>query len=118
MSSALGQTVITVVRAALVQDSLDNTSYRDWANATRTTYSGCMIQPFQLSSKLQIEKNLDREFSAAYFRVWMPAGADVVSTDRLETHGLSLDVYGFPGSWFDLEDVESHVAVLCYVRKG
>ena len=118
MSEAMGNNTVVVLRAPLVDDPVDNTAYRDWSNATSVTYTGCMVQPFQLSSKLQIEMNIDREFSAAYFRVWMPAGADVGPYDRLLINGVTHDVYGVPGSWYDLGGTESHVSVLTYVRRG
>jgi len=118
MTTKLGANVVTRVRAPLVDDPIDSTAYRDWDNATEVTYTGCMIQPFQLSSKLQVEYNIDREFAAAYFRVWLPPGADVISTDKLRVNGITLEVYGVPGTWFDLDGNESHVSVLCYVRTG
>lgn len=115
---ALGGNTVVRVRAPLVNDVVDNTAYRDWGNASLLTVTGCMIQPFQLSSKLQIEMNIDREFSAAFFRIWMPAGTDIKPTDRLRVAGLELDVYGVPGPWFDLNGLPSHLSVLTYVREG
>lgn len=116
--NSLGMETVTIVRAPLATNPRDNSQFRDWASATKTDIEGCQVQPFLLSNKLQIEDNLQREFGASYFRVWLPAGTIVLYTDRLVHRNRTMDVYGQPGIWFDFEGVESHITVLAYFREG
>ena len=114
---SMGNLTVVRVRAALTTES-DGSYIRDWDGATSTAINGCMIQPFQLSSRLQIEMNLDREFSSAYFRFWFPPGTDIQSTDRLVFNGNTYEVYGVPGTWFDQDGTEHHVTCLAIQRRG
>ena len=113
----LGDTTITIVRAPLVADT-DNTLYRDWANATYTDIPFCMFQPFQLSSRLQIQDNFDREYASSFFRLWFPGGTDIDAHDRIIVNGRNLDIWGIPGPWYDFAGVETHITCLCKEREG
>jgi hypothetical protein len=118
MTKRMGNNTVVIVHAALTTDPKDNTQYRDWTNATRTEVRWCMVQPFQLSSRLQKADNQAREWRAAYFRIWFPAGTVLDAADRLEFNGQTHDVYGEPGTWWDLNGVESHITCLTLVREG
>jgi hypothetical protein len=114
----LGSTAVTVITAPLVQRTRDKSYYRDWGNAVEVTYPGCMLEPFQLSSRLQIQDNQDREFASAYARLWMPPEAVMDNGQRVRVHSQEFDVHGQPILWRDLEDVASHWTVLIYRLEG
>lgn len=118
MAGSLGSTAVTVLTAPLVRRARDNSFYRDWTNASEITHTNCMLQPFQLSSRLQIQDNLDREFTSAYARLWMPPEADMRPNQRVRIHGQTFDVHGEPLLWHDLEDSASHWTVLLYRLEG
>jgi hypothetical protein len=118
MTTRLGKTSIVVVRAPLVLDTRDNSYWRDWDNAVRTTLNNCMVEPFPLAEKLNFEINKDREFSQSAIRVYTQADADVIYTDRLEYDGYSWQVLGHPGLWVDLRNNRNHKAVIAQIRQG
>lgn len=115
---ALGKSVIVIVRAPLLTDSRDNTLYRDWENATRTTVINCMVQPFPMAEKLNFEDNRDREYSRSAARFYLPPDADVIYTDRIEFDGHEWQVLGHPGTWFDFKSKRHHIAVIGQIRQG
>src|SRR5262245_33827199 len=110
----LGSTPVTVITAALVQRTRDNSFYRDWDHASEVTYPNCMLEPFQLSSRLQIQNNADRNFSSAYARLWMPPTALMEPNQRVRIHSVEFDVHGEPILWRDFDDTPSHWTVLIY----
>ena len=114
--TALGSTPVTVLTAPLVVATRDNSKFRDWDNAVSVTYQGNMLEPFQLSSRLQIQNDLDREFSSSYGRLWMVPEADMQPNQRVVIHGVTYEVNGRPIPWYDLEDVRSHWTVLLLTR--
>lgn len=116
--SYLGNTPVTVMTAPFATLARDGSLYRDWANAVSITYQGNMLEPFQLSSRLQVQKNQDREFASSYGRLWMVPEADMQPGQRVVVHGVEYDVHGSPIPWYDLEDVRSHWTVLVLVRSG
>lgn len=114
----LGSTTVTVITAPLVKRLRDNSYYRDWDNAVEVVHANCMLEPFQLSSRLQIQDNNDREFASAYVRLWMPPEAVMEPNQRVRIHGAEFDVHGQPILWRDFEDVPSHWTVLIYRLGG
>lgn len=114
--SYLGSTPVTVLTAPLVTQTRDNSLARDWSNPVSVTYQGNMLEPFQLSSRLQIQNNLDREFSSAFGRLWMVPEATMEPNQRVVIHGVTYEVQGQPILWRDLEDVASHWTVLLLLR--
>lgn len=114
----LGSETITVVRAPLVVDPRDNSKWRNWSVATRTDIPKCMVEPFPLAEKLNYEENRDREFARSALRMYLPAGTDVVSTDRLEWNGEEYQVLGHPGRWSRFNGDEHHVAIIAQIRSG
>ena len=91
-----GETV-TVVRAGLVDDGYGN-QVRDWSTATRTPYDGCAVAQ---GARDRITEDLtgDRNVIVSDLVVFMPSGADVLATDRLEVRGRDYEVVGEPFAW-------------------
>lgn len=88
-----GETV-TVVRAGLVDDGYGN-EVSDWANATSTPYEGCAVAQGTRGSEVLADRNA----VLSDLVVFMPPGADVAPTDRLEVRGREYEVVGEPFGW-------------------
>ncbi|MCG5460845.1 hypothetical protein MED01_004271 [Micromonospora sp. MED01] len=88
-----GETV-TVLRAGLVDDGYGN-QVRDWSAATSTPYAGCAVAQNGRDESL----TGDRNAIASDLIVFMPSGAGVLATDRLEIRGRSYEVVGEPFAW-------------------
>lgn len=118
MPKIIGSNTVQIKRAPLVIDPRDNSLYRDWGNATLTTVNGCMIEPFPMAEKLNIEDNRDREFSKSAVRVYCPIGTDVVYTDRILAEDHEWQVLGHPGKWYDLKGNIKYIAVIAVIKQG
>lgn len=114
----LGKETIVRVRAPLVRNSRDNSSNRDWANATRTTYTDCGVQPFLPSNRLLVEDNRGREFQQEPMRVYVPTEDDFVFTDRVEYRGKSYDLVTDPAPWTDFDGVQEFWTFVMRLRTG
>lgn len=114
----LGVQVITRLRAELVASARDNSLARDWANPSRTEIRNCNVQPFILSEKYVAEIDVEREHVRQLLRVWVPAGTDIVYTDKVEYRGVEYDVMGITGVWDDIQGFESHRNILLRERIG
>lgn len=114
----LGREVVTVVRAQLVENTRDESLYRDWANATETDYSGCSVQPFILSEKFQAEDTTDREFLRYTLRVWGPPNMDVEYTDKVVWRGKEYEVSSLDGVWSHIMGPDHHIAFTVRERIG
>lgn len=114
----LGNQTVTVLRPVITTDARDNSKYKDWVHATETAVDGCMLQPFLTASRMSAEDNVEREFSRMQRRLWMPAGTDIVYTDRISYNGETYDVWGQPNRWYDFEGNEDHVELLVVLREG
>lgn len=92
---AHGETV-TRLRAPLVTDPYsDDTTERDWDNATELDINGCGVADGGSTEPLQDARNA----ADSDFDVFMPTGTDVAATDRLRIRGLVCDVAGRPFDW-------------------
>ncbi len=118
MARALGVETITIVRASLVASSRDNSLQRDWDAATTHTLKGCNVQPFILSEKYTAEVNNEREYLTVLFKVWCPAGSDVIYTDRATWRGTEYEVLGLTGQWDHIMGPEHHKTFLLRLREG
>ncbi|MET7867981.1 hypothetical protein [Micromonospora taraxaci] len=108
-----GETV-AVLRAGLVDDGYGN-QVRDWENATPTPYAGCAVAQNGRDESL----TGDRNAVASDLVVFMPFGADVVATDRLEIRGRSHEVVGEPFAWTSpFSGTAFGVAVYCNRVEG
>ena len=114
----LGSETIVIVHAALVTNTRDNSEGRDWANATRTAYGGCMVEPFLMSNKLIKEDNQDREWTQEFLRCYLPATAVIEYTDRLEWRDRKMDAFGLPQLWCDFRGNPHHYQIIGQVRLG
>jgi hypothetical protein len=83
---------MTIVRAPLAA-GYGNARTPDWDNATRTTVRGC-VQPEGSS-----EQTGGQDRVATTHRVFLPATADVVATDRIEWGSGTYEVEGEPQRW-------------------
>lgn len=84
---------ITVLRAELVTDAYNNEVF-DWPNAARTDVSGCRVQPDRGT-----DNTLDREAITTRWRLFAPAGTDLLATDRVEHQGVVYVVEGSVEDW-------------------
>lgn len=85
----------TVKRAVLVDDGRGNQVF-DWPNATSTPYPRCAVA---LGRDVAEIFTGDRDAVPSDLVVFMPAGTDVVATDRLEVRGRTYEVDGEPFDW-------------------
>lgn len=118
MGRPLGRESVTIIRADLVPSSRDGSLFRDWANATETTYTGCNVQPFILSEKFQSEDTKDREFARWTLRVWGPAGMDVQYTDRCRWRGVTYEALGLIQIWSHIMGPDHHTSFAIRERVG
>lgn len=105
---------VTVVRAAVTVDVYGNTG-KDWAAATRETLRGRVAQ------RTREEDYEGGERVVTEWVVYLPAGADVSSRDRIEwsdgVDDLTFEVRGRPHRAFDRHR-EHHVELLCHQVEG
>jgi head-tail adaptor len=87
--SALLNTTVTRLRAPLASDAYGN-KVPDWAAADR------LDLPARVQQASQQEDTRDRDQQTAQFLVFLPAGADVTGSDRLEWAGRTLELAGPP----------------------
>lgn len=80
---------VTVVRAAETTDRYGNI-VDDWANATRTTHRGW------IELRSSAENTDDRETAVSTWLLVLPAGVDVVYTDRIEYGGFTFEIVSLP----------------------
>lgn len=91
MELLYGDSVIRI-RAELITDRYGNTTtVRDWDNAERVEIDGVSVQPGET-----VEFTGDRNTIDSLWRVITPRGrdADVERTDRMEVHGVLMEVDG------------------------
>ena len=94
----LGPHTITVVRAATTASDYGNRPVLDWSNTTDTDVPGCSVQPAPGSMT-----TVDRDSFITRMQAYVPASADLRSTDRVVFNGDTYDVDGdvlrwdFPG---------------------
>lgn len=118
MARPLGIETITILRAPLVASSRDNSQQRDWPNAVTHDLLQCNVQPFILSEKYTAEINTEREYLTVLFKVWAPAGSDVLYTDRAQWRGTEYEILGLTGNWDHIMGGEHHKSFLLRLRQG
>jgi hypothetical protein len=118
MARKLGSSTFTIVSAPLVLNPLDNTSYRDWQNATQVVVKNASVQPFRMAEKLNLEINKEREFSRTGLRFFAPPGIRVDANDRIVYDNEEYSVFGHLGIWKDRRGREHHVEFLARRREG
>jgi hypothetical protein len=108
MMPSFFRATITRVRAPLVADAYGTADKeRDWANATRTTITGCSVQPSSGS-----EYKLGREAVITTWRLYAPDGTDLLAGDRVIWDEDLYEVDGDPQRWPSATGQIDHVEVL------
>lgn len=87
-----GETV-TVRRPGSMTDSYNN-ALPDWQNTTDHDEPGCAVSPSSSS-----EENAGRAAVIVGLALHAPAGADILSTDRVVVRGDTYEVDGEVGDW-------------------
>lgn len=92
------QTVVRVRAPRIAAETGADATQRDWDNATRTTLRGLNVQPV-------VATEVADTAAISTVGTWMlssPPGAgklDLLSTDRVEYDGMTLEVDGPPKHW-------------------
>lgn len=122
MIRPLGGDTITILKPTTAVDSRDNTTYLTFSPPSASiAVSGCMVEPFLLSEKLQFEDTRERDYARTTWRVWAPATADVLSIDRhdrLIYDGQEYEIFGYVGVWKYLSGNTRHVQFIIQLRLG
>jgi len=118
MARNLGLTTVYIVRAPLITDPRDNTLYRDWKDAEEIEVRNCMVEPYPMAEKLNLEIMGEREFVQTAVRVFMPPETEVYYTDRLRWNSDLFNVLGQPFTWQDFRNKLVWRAVIAQYRMG
>jgi hypothetical protein len=104
----LGSDTVTVLRGK----SRDN-----WGDGqgsdTETDVSGCSVQPTSASEDTDSGDLLITNVTA-----YLPAGTDILATDRVRWLGDTYAVNGPPARWRDETGAEDHVQVQLLLKEG
>jgi hypothetical protein len=104
----LGSDTVTILRGR-TRDNFGNLQGGD----TGTDVTGCSVQPAS-SSELT-----DRgELTVANLTLYLPAGTDILATDRVRWNGQVYAVNGPPNRWNDETGTEDHVQAQLLLREG
>lgn len=114
----LGSETFEILRAPLVVDPVDGSSYRDWNNPVHITVVDANIQPFMMAEKLNFEETRDREFARTALRFYCPPGTRVEATDRIFYNGETYEVFGHDGVWHRFSGAEHHVQFIGQRKEG
>lgn len=99
----LGSHTLTVVRDA-GKDPLGDPLP---GGATETTVTGCFVQPRSSTEQTDMRDTVTTGLVA-----FMPAGTDVLATDRIRWGGALYAVDGDPAAWEELNGNAHHLEVL------
>lgn len=89
----LGSQVVTVLRATATEDDYGN-PVRDWTTAAVVEVRGCSLQPLTGA-----EVTIGRDTVVPRWRLWAPAGTDLLASDRVRYDGVAYEVDGEPQRW-------------------
>lgn len=102
MAVRLGAHTVTVIRP-----TGKDTFSGDWlTGATETTVKGCFVQPRSSNEQTDLRDQVVTGLIA-----FLPAGVDIVATDRLRYAGKTYQVDGDPARWDDDHGVPHHIEV-------
>ncbi|MEU7096057.1 hypothetical protein [Kitasatospora aureofaciens] len=82
---------ITIQRAGAAKDRYGNVGL-DWSNPTSTTVLGWL----DTNQRKMHEEIRNRDESESDGNAFLPAGTDILPTDRLIINGTTYQVYGVP----------------------
>lgn len=114
----LGVETFIIRRAPLVTNPRNGEQTRDWSNADDTIVTGAKVNPFELSEKLGLDYNIDREFVRGSLKFYAPAGTDIDKNDRIIYLGETFSVLGEPFPWYDFEGQEHHIEIVARYQEG
>lgn len=108
----LGSDTVTVLRRTGNLPPRDN-----WGNLQgsdeEADVAGCSVQPTSAS------ESTDRgELLITNLTVYLPAGTDILATDRVRWLGDVYAVNGAPARWNDETGTEDHVQVQLLLKEG
>lgn len=104
----LGSDTVTVLRGR-TRDNFGNLQGSD----TGTDVTGCSVQPASAS------ESTDRgELLVTNVTVYLPAGTDILATDRVSWLGTVYAVNGKPAVWRDELGNEDHVQAQLLLKEG
>jgi hypothetical protein len=110
---------VTVVRAAADVDRYDN-AVKDWADATRTVTRGRVAQRTRDENR-STGLTVGEERVITEWVVYLPAGTDILPTDRLEwsdgSEDFVFEIKGRPHRAFSRR-TEHHVELTCDLVEG
>lgn len=114
----LGGQTITVVRAGTITGR-DPLGLPIRSADVRTPYEGCSFQPLLGKFASVEETPVDADLVTSRWRAFMPPGADVTSSDRLEVAGYpATQVDGRPAVWTDETGADDHLEFLAKIWSG
>lgn len=102
---------VTVVRAGTTTPPDGGDPIPNWATATTVDYPG-EFQPLSSTENVVAQQRTD-----STHRAFLPAGADVKTTDRLRHLGLEYEVDGQPERW-RIRGRDHHLEVFCFRVTG
>lgn len=114
----LGRELFIRRRAALIEDPVTGEQTRDWANAEEETIENAKVNPFELSEKLGLDYNVDREFVRGSLKFYAPAGVDIDSNDQIIYEGETFSILGEPFAWRDFSGHEHHIEFVARYQEG
>jgi len=94
------------VYRAPIKDSR-GTQIRDWDNQTKTTITGCTVQPSSTSTDMTEARAAVHNTAIGYF----PPGTDIAKGDIVEWQGIKYLVDGSPMPMASPSGAVSHVRV-------
>lgn len=104
----LGSDTVTVLRGRS-RDDFGNLQGED----TGTDVTGCSVQPASAS------ESTDRgELLITNATAYLPAGTDILATDRVQWLGTVYEVDGPPARWRDETGNEDHVQAQLLLKEG
>ena len=103
---------IIIIRPTWVAGRYGN-EIPDWENVTRTSVSGCSVQP-----TFGEEDTSHRDSVQSEYTVYAPPGTDVTAYDRIEWNGTVHEVNGRPSVWSVGMGLVDHVAIHINVWEG
>lgn len=98
---------VTRLRAGVTTDRYGN-EVPSWDAATSAAIPGCSLQP---SDSTEIVAG--QQTTVSLWRLYAPAGADILATDRISYGGVTYDVSQAPRVWPDpfADGVTDHIEV-------
>lgn len=108
MTFPLGADTVTIQRGA-ARDRFGDRTGTD----TGTQVTGCSVQPTSA-----VEQTDRGDLLVTNLTVFLPAGTDVLATDRISWGGKTWEVDGDPARWRDETGTEDHVQAQLKLVQG